>query len=498
MFKNIIANFFGRFWSILSTFLFIPLYIKYLGFENYSIISFTIVIAGFMAILDSGLTSTLSREFARTDHDLSHKKRVFFSLESIYLIITLLVIVTVFFSSSFIANNWLNIKSGNNISYLIKIISIDTALQMLLRFYMGGLLGLQKQVLANGLQVIWGVFRNGVVLLIIMFYPSIEFFFIWQGICTIVFTILYRIYLFKEISEDSKFRINLSVDKEILKSVYKFAGGMLLISLVSGVNTQLDKFVISKLFPIEQLGNYSLAISLAMGIVVIINPISMALLPKFTSLFSSKANQEIISVYKSSSLFTSIIISTFSSVLAVFSKDLIWIWTGNSQIAENNYIILSIMAFAYSFMAFAVIPYNMAIANGYTTLNNKLGLLSILITIPFYILVASKYGIEGIAAVFCAVQLLITILYLIFINKKFLNIQPFGSFVIKSIVFPLLFSFSLSILYYYILSRFDSDIRILSLILIGLGACIIFAFNYLIFVPKAEKKIIQQKIKFRK
>ena len=53
--KNIIANVIGKFWSILSGFLFIPLYIKFLGFESYSIISFTLIIAGIMAVFDAGL-----------------------------------------------------------------------------------------------------------------------------------------------------------------------------------------------------------------------------------------------------------------------------------------------------------------------------------------------------------------------------------------------------------------------------------------------------------
>ena len=68
MIKNIIANFIGKFWSILSGFLFIPLYINYLGFESYSIISFGLVISGLMAIMDAGLTATLSRELARKDN----------------------------------------------------------------------------------------------------------------------------------------------------------------------------------------------------------------------------------------------------------------------------------------------------------------------------------------------------------------------------------------------------------------------------------------------
>ena len=49
MYRNIVANIVGRCWSILSNFLFVPLYIQFLGIESYSIISLTLVIAGLMA-----------------------------------------------------------------------------------------------------------------------------------------------------------------------------------------------------------------------------------------------------------------------------------------------------------------------------------------------------------------------------------------------------------------------------------------------------------------
>ena len=59
--KNILANIVGKVWSVLSIFIFIPLYIRILGIEEFSIISFGILLTSITALLDSGLTSTLSR-----------------------------------------------------------------------------------------------------------------------------------------------------------------------------------------------------------------------------------------------------------------------------------------------------------------------------------------------------------------------------------------------------------------------------------------------------
>ena len=145
--KNIIANLIGKLFGGFSHFIFIPLYIAYLGFESYSIISFTLVIAGLMAVLDGGLTSTLSREFARMDNSLADKIRIFKTVESSYFLLVSVCITILIVFSDLIAHNWLNLNnlSPNRVSLFIKIISFGVGSQMLLRFYLGGLLGLEKQ-----------------------------------------------------------------------------------------------------------------------------------------------------------------------------------------------------------------------------------------------------------------------------------------------------------------------------------------------------------------
>jgi hypothetical protein len=112
-----------------------------------------------MAVLDAGLTATLSREFARIDNSSEEKIRIYKTLETSYFIVTAICILLVFFFSDYIASEWINLKSFSieKISYFIKIVSFDIGFQLLFRFYMGGVLGLEKQVEANLWQVLWGI-----------------------------------------------------------------------------------------------------------------------------------------------------------------------------------------------------------------------------------------------------------------------------------------------------------------------------------------------------
>lgn len=496
MIRNIIANFIGRFWSVLSNFLFIPLYIQLLGFESYSIISFGLVIAGLLAVLDSGLTATLSREFARSDQSLQEKERTFKTLETLYFIIATLSILIVVVFSGLIASDWVTSDSytSKEISLFIKIIGFDVGFQLLIRFYLGGFLGLEKQIKSNLLQVAWGITRNGLVVLALLIHPSLKMFFVWQALSTIMFGFISGSMLRKEIRGAYLIGIN-KIEKRILSRIWKFAGGMLLISLVAALNTQMDKLAISKLLPIESLGYYTLAVSLSMGILVVVNPISVATLPRLTSLFTGKLLTEAKNLYNKINNIVSLLVFSLMVNIFYFSFELIWIWTGNLDIAAQSHNLLSYISIGVSFLALQIIPYNIAIANGYTKLNNIIGILSLIVTLPGYWFMTARFGAIGAAYVFSIVQVAITIIYLYFINKIFFQSANLIKIFIKPVLLPLLVTFVIAYLFTFIPDFFINS-RLYTLAWIGLSTILTFTITLLILIPHAEIIKFSKQFKF--
>lgn len=492
---NILANIVGKFWSVLSGFLFIPLYIKFLGFESYSVISFTLIIVGILTVLDSGLTATLSREFARNDHSIEEKRRIFNTLETSYLLIILFASVTIFFMSNFISNHWLNLKSIDpaKVSLIIKIIGFEAGFRMLFRFYMGGVLGFERQVKANVFQISWGIFRNGLVVALIYYVPSLELFFIWQFLITVVFTILMRSSLMKILHSSNNLMFNPILEKEIFLKVWRFAGGMLLISLVAALNTQMDKLFISKLLDIETLGYYTLAVSIAVGINVLISPISVALLPRYTSLYSNGKNIEATELFKQVYLIIVIIIFSVMANMIFFADKLIWIWTGDLNIAKKSGFFLLPLSISFVMLALSSVPYDIAIARGYTKLNNLLGIISLFFTIPGYWIATKLYGGIGAAYVFCCVQTVMTLIYLYYINKKFLNISKYELF-IKKLLFPVVLAVSSAYLF-SLIPNYYKDSRIFTFVWIGILTILTLGFTIIIAIPTTEIKML---LKLRK
>ncbi|MCK5146211.1 oligosaccharide flippase family protein [bacterium] len=491
--KNIIANFIGRFWSVLSNFLFVPLYIHVLGLESYSIISFTLVLNGIMAMMDAGLTATLSREFASNKNSIAERIQIFNTLESFYFLMSGFVIILLLAVSGSIAFKWLNLDNiqPGEASLYFKIISVEIGLRLLGNFYSGGFIGLEKQVKSNMYQVFYGVVRNGLVLIPISFYPSLKLFFLWQVITTLLYVVIIRYDLnFILTNTTLSFFKKPKIEMEVILKVWKFAGGMMLISMVAGLNTQMDKLALSRLMPIEVLGLYTLAFALSNGLSFISAPVSTAILPRMTALFTAGKKMEAVRIFNLAYSFVSIVVFSFAAGLIVFAKDLIWIWTNNSQLAEKAYIYVPWIAAGTAFLALQNLPFNVAIANGFTKYNNILGLTSLLITMPGYWILTKIYGGIGAAITYSFVQVFIGIVYILLVNRRFMQLETKKLF-LKNFFFPILISVSVTLALSHVIS-FKVNHRLILFLEIGFVVGCSLIFNVLVLAPSKVIRIFKK------
>ena len=109
--KNTIFNYVGRFYAALIGVIILPLYLSYLNAEAFGLIGFFIVLSGWLALLEAGLASLMTRESARlrsSKLDLIELKKVLRTVEFLFLIFSVFVFVFALFNNNWIANNWLN------------------------------------------------------------------------------------------------------------------------------------------------------------------------------------------------------------------------------------------------------------------------------------------------------------------------------------------------------------------------------------------------------
>lgn len=319
--KNIIANLIGSIWLSLIGFIFIPLYIKYLGVAAWGLIGIFSTLQVVFNLLDMGLSSTLNREMARLSQSSlkgQEMRDLLRTLEAVYWGMALMVGLSIICSSPLIAKYWINSKQLPiiTVQHSLILMGVVITLQLPIGLYSGGLMGLQKHVLLNSINTIVGTFRSlGAVLILWLVSPTIHAFFLWQITTSVINVILVIYFLWKNLpvaERKASFKVSL------IKGIWRFAAGMSGISALGIILSQLDKIVLSKLISLDEFGYYMLASAIALSIGRLISPIFYSIYPRFTQLVASENFVELKNLYHKVCQLVSVFILPIAIVLFSF------------------------------------------------------------------------------------------------------------------------------------------------------------------------------------
>lgn len=460
--KNIIANILGKGWGMMSIFLFIPIYIEILGIESYGVVSFYAVLQGLLLFADAGLTATLRRELAKGDNSICNRKakfKILKSIEFVYGFILLSIFSLIFFSADFIVNDWLIVENldRHSVKKGVQFMSVALSLNFLSTLYQGGILGLEKQVASNVFYIAWGVIKGGGVILALLFINnSVEVFFLWQLGVNFIYVLGLRFFLMRILRKSNSFHWNLKRDFNVLKPLWKYAFGMLIISLIAALNMQLDKLVLSKVLSISDLAVYSVAYSLSLIPVALSGPIAIAIFPKFVKLVERKNEQDLLITFNNA--FKIVLLITASCGIVVFlnSELLLTIWTSNSVISQKAAIACSLLVAGQLLLSLQVIPFNLALANGYTKINVIMGLIGLAFLVPMVIVLTNTFGLDGAAFSWFCYSLIFTPIYILIVVKKFLSIKVYP-WVFNELLKPITLIILGNLGFYFLMNLIDMN-----------------------------------------
>ncbi len=405
--KNIVANLGGNIWTGLMGLVFVPLYIHFIGIEAYGLIGVFAALLGLFSLLDIGLSSTLNREMARLavlDNKAQDMRDLVRTLEIPYWLIGLLIAVVLVLASPLIAHHWVKVNNLSPVSVrtALMLMGLCVAFQWPISFYSGGLMGLQRQVLLNAINVGVATFRGiGVLLILWLISPTIEAFFLWQLVVSAINVGLIVFFLWNSLPGTSKkacFRRELFID------IWRFAVGMTAITVTVTLLMQLDKVILSRMLSLEMFGYYTLANVVAMTLNRFIGPVYSAIYPKFTSLMQLGVEKEIVNLYHKSAQFASVIILPAALVVALFSREILLLWTQSSVTADNTHLLVSILVMGTAFNCLMNIPYALQLAHGWTRLALFVNIISVIILVPLMIVSTKLFGAVGAAFVWLIVN----------------------------------------------------------------------------------------------
>lgn len=204
-------------------------------------------------------------------------------------------------------------------------------------------------------------------------------------------------------------RLRVHIDFELLKSIVRFSVPLGLASIVSTINIQLDKLIISNYFSTEQLAVYNNAAQ-ELPITIISSALTAVLIPQIVKLLSKKRFNDVIKLWGHAIALVYMLFCFFVSLLIVFAPQAI------TLLYSSKYVGGAAVFRVYCLVALLRVTYFGMILNciGKTRFILYSSIASLAINVGLNYLCYSIWGFEGPAIATFLCILIINLIQLVF------------------------------------------------------------------------------------
>jgi O-antigen/teichoic acid export membrane protein len=196
---------------------------------------------------------------------------------------------------------------------------------------------------------------------------------------------------------------------------------MAFVNLTWVVLMQSDKLLLSKLLPLDEYAYFSLATLMASGIFMLSNPISIALLPRLTRLSAEENHFALLGLYRESTQLVGVIVIPAVLVLSFFAEQVLWVWTGNADLAHKVAPVLTLYAVGNGIVALGAFPYYLQFAKGDLRLHIIGTVLLLAILMPAILWGTQHYGMVGAGYAWVGVNALYFLFWLPKVHGRFVK-----------------------------------------------------------------------------
>lgn len=405
--RSLMATYLGSGWAAVVGMAVLPFYVRYLGIESYGLIGFFATMQAWLFLLDMGLSPTLNREMARFSagqHTAQTIRDLLKSLEMVTIIVAIFLCLLIGGLSSWIATDWLRPQalSAETVSHALAVMALAIAFQWLSTLYRSALFGLQHHVWLSitvaGLATLRAV---GSAWVLAFISPTISAFVIFQCGVSVVEAVLlaWRVRSCLPLAPaPPKFSL------DAIKTVWRFAAGLAIISFLATLLTQVDKLLLAKLLPLDKYGYFSLAVTVAGALSLLIGPIHNVAYPRLVERAAAGDEVALAQEYHHFAQLLSIAVLPVTLVLCVFSKEFVLLWTQDTVMAHAVSPIVSVWVVGTALNGLMHIPYAAQLAHGWAGLSIIVNTIAVLIMIPAMLYWVPKYGVMAAAWIWVGIN----------------------------------------------------------------------------------------------
>lgn len=402
------ANLAGSGWAAALGLAMVPLYLGLIGMEAYGLVGFFASLTTMLQVFDFGMSPTINRELARysVQPEKAGEARDFVrTLELAYWGLAIVLGLVVALLAPWIATHWLRATQLTVPTLETALLSMAavTLLQWPISLYQGGLIGLQRQVLFNGLWIAFTTLRHVGALIVLSLYPSVITFFAWQALASALYVCALAVALWRCLPPAAATPRFLLAR---LISVGRFAAGVSAMTITALILTQFDKIVLSTVLDLTHFGYYTLANTIAGSLGMLVGPVFNVDFPRFAGLVQLERRAELNLAYHRSAQVIAALVLPVAMILVLFAEPIVLAWTQDPIVAANVAGIARILTIGSALNTLMTAATALQLAYGWTRLSVVMNLVLIVVFLPLTVIIGQTYGGQGVAGIWVAINII--------------------------------------------------------------------------------------------
>jgi O-antigen/teichoic acid export membrane protein len=182
-----------------------------------------------------------------------------------------------------------------------------------------------------------------------------------------------------------------------LLGIWRYAAGMMGITVLALMLTQIDKVLLSRLLSLEAFAYYALAGVVTSMLPRLTGPITSAFYPRFTELAARNDDASLRAVYHQGAQLVTVLMGAAAIVLMVMGDRALLLWTSDAELTWHVAPLLTVLTLGTLLNSLMWMPYQLQLAHGWTSLTVKVNSMAVAILVPAIIWVVPRYGAIGAA-----------------------------------------------------------------------------------------------------
>jgi len=287
-----LANYLAAAVSAAAPLVAVPFYLEHLGPALWGMVSFALMLAVTLGILEIGISQRLVRDLAVLhDRDPVAGRDIFSAIEGFYAGAAMVVALTVSALAPWIAAHWLEVPADlyQDALHTVYFCAVLAATQILNSSYRSWLLASGRQVSLSVQVTLLSLFKHGGGIAVVVYGGGLDGLFLYLAGVSMA-DVITRRWL-------ARWRQGLaeaqSSDWQQARTIL-IAGMRVSVAVIAGILAlQLDRLYLSSMGTLEELGKYSIATALAYGVVQLVSPLIATAAPAMAVAARNEAQLDI-------------------------------------------------------------------------------------------------------------------------------------------------------------------------------------------------------------